>query len=203
MIRILKQPLRRRYVRISIGCLIFFVLVAVALASIYTAIIFIIEKAPWAWCMYKKHRADLTPLAALCGGAILAFAALGQVIIASRRHEAQTDADRQRRITESFSKATEQLASDKIEVRLGGIYTMERIARETGGGDYDAREKGLAQNFKEIGEQLRSSYELGYHSSNPVGDDSFHKILIRLKGGSSTGLTVRSKTGYYSRLTGN
>ena len=42
-----------------------------------------------------------------------------------------------------------------------GTSVMERIARETGGADYDAREKGLAQNFKEIGEQLRSSYELG------------------------------------------
>ena len=31
------------------------------------------------------------------------------------RHFAQTDADRQRRITESYSKAVEQLASDKIE----------------------------------------------------------------------------------------
>ncbi|MBZ5625903.1 MAG: VWA domain-containing protein [Acidobacteriia bacterium] len=80
-----------------------------------------------------------------------------------------------------------------------GTSVMERIARETGGADYDAREKGLAQNFKEIGEQLRSSYEMGYHSTNPVSDDSFHKILIRVKPGApGAGLTVRSKTGYYS-----
>ena len=45
-----------------------------------------------------------------------------QAEIASQRHEAQTKADQQRRITESFSKATEQLASEKIEVRLGGIF---------------------------------------------------------------------------------
>jgi hypothetical protein len=32
---------------------------------------------------------------------------------------------------ESFSKAVEQLASEKIEVRLGGIYTLERISRES------------------------------------------------------------------------
>jgi len=47
------------------------------------------------------------------------------------RHFAQTEADRQRRITDSFSKAAEQLASDKFEVRLGGIYTLERISRES------------------------------------------------------------------------
>jgi hypothetical protein len=55
--------------------------------------------------------------------------------VALVRHFAQTDADRQRRITESFSKAVEQLASDKLEVRLGGIYTLERISRESLG-DY-------------------------------------------------------------------
>jgi VWFA-related protein len=82
-----------------------------------------------------------------------------------------------------------------------GTSVMERIARETGGADYDAREKGLAQNFKEIGEQLRSSYELGYHSTNPEADDSFHKIVIRGKAGTpAAGLTVRAKTGYYSHL---
>lgn len=54
-----------------------------------------------------------------------------QAEIASQRHEAQTKADQQRRITETFSKATEQLASEKIEARLGGIYTLERISRES------------------------------------------------------------------------
>ena len=49
--------------------------------------------------------------------------------IASDRHEAQTGADVQRRITETFSKAVEQLGSEKMEVRVGGIYTLERLAR--------------------------------------------------------------------------
>jgi hypothetical protein len=51
--------------------------------------------------------------------------------VALLRHFAQTAADRQRRITESFSKAIEQLGSDKIEVRLGGIYSLERISKES------------------------------------------------------------------------
>jgi hypothetical protein len=37
----------------------------------------------------------------------------------------------ERRITESYSKAVEQLAHAQIEVRLGGIYTLERISRES------------------------------------------------------------------------
>jgi hypothetical protein len=31
----------------------------------------------------------------------------------------------------SFSKAVEQLGSDKLEVRLGGIYSLERISKES------------------------------------------------------------------------
>ena len=77
-----------------------------------------------------------------------------------------------------------------------GTSVMARIAKETGGGDFDARENGLEENFKQIGEQLRSAYEVGYHSTNTTLDDTFHKISIRAKDAS---LTVRAKTGYYAR----
>jgi Ca-activated chloride channel family protein len=84
-----------------------------------------------------------------------------------------------------------------------GTSVMERIARETGGADFDAQERELADHFKQIGDQLRLSYELGYHSSNPVSDDSFHKLKIRLRTGLPAGLTVRAKTGYYARPSSN
>ena len=105
--------------------------------------VFIVDGAS-VWDLYKNNREALTPLGAFAGGAILAWAAFRQARIATRqaaiaaqqantallRHQAQTDADLQRRIIESFSKATEQLGSDKIAVRLGGIYTLVRISRE-------------------------------------------------------------------------
>jgi Ca-activated chloride channel family protein len=78
-----------------------------------------------------------------------------------------------------------------------GMSVMARIAKETGGADFDAREQGLVENFKAIGEELRSAYELGYHSTNTAADDTFHKISIRPKDAS---LTVRAKTGYYARV---
>jgi Ca-activated chloride channel homolog len=77
-----------------------------------------------------------------------------------------------------------------------GIGVMERIARETGGADFDGQGKGLLDGFRQIGEQLRSSFELAYHTSNPPGDKTFHKIVIKPK---QLGLTVRAKTGYYAR----
>ena len=77
-----------------------------------------------------------------------------------------------------------------------GISVMERIARETGGADFDGQGKGLIEGFRQIGEQLRSSFELAYHTSNPAGDKTFHKIVITSK---RPGLNVRAKTGYYAR----
>jgi len=38
--------------------------------------------------------------------------------------------EHQRHIAESFSRAVEQLGSDKVEVRLGSIYSLEQISRE-------------------------------------------------------------------------
>ena len=76
-----------------------------------------------------------------------------------------------------------------------GIKVMERISRETGGADFDAGEHGMKEFFRKIEEDLRSSYQIGYYSSM-VTDDTFHKIRIRAV---NPGLTVRAKTGYYSR----
>ena len=94
----------------------------------------------WEW--YDRNHEKVTPLlvplanvfgalATLAVGVFLVRAALVQAETARLRHDAQTKADRERRITESYSKAVEQLGSDKIEVRLGGIYTLERISRES------------------------------------------------------------------------
>ncbi len=77
-----------------------------------------------------------------------------------------------------------------------GMSIMARLAHDTGGADFDARKVGMAKHFQEIGEQLRSSYELAYHSTNPVTDGVFHKIVVQVK---RPNLTVRTKAGYYAR----
>src|ERR1051326_1951452 len=68
-----------------------------------------------------------------------------------------------------------------------GISVMRRLARETGGADFDANEKDLASHFREIGDDLRSSYGLAYHSTNAASDDSFRKIVIKPKQPGLTG----------------
>ena len=76
-----------------------------------------------------------------------------------------------------------------------GIRVMDRLARETGGMHIDAQEVDPHTYFERIAEELRTSYELGYYPS-AAKDDTFRKIVVRVK---KPGLTVRSRTGYFSR----
>src|SRR5215469_15291007 len=77
-----------------------------------------------------------------------------------------------------------------------GIRVMDRIAKETGGAHIDADTTDPHTYFREIADELRSSYELGYYPSNPLKDNTFRKLVIRPK---QSGLTVRAKTGYFTR----
>jgi hypothetical protein len=47
------------------------------------------------------------------------------------RNYSEAEAGRKRRITESYSTAVRLLASEKLEERLGGIYSLEQISRES------------------------------------------------------------------------
>jgi hypothetical protein len=48
-----------------------------------------------------------------------------------KAHEDNLSATREGQITERFTQAIEQLGSEKITIRLGGIYALERIARDS------------------------------------------------------------------------
>lgn len=77
-----------------------------------------------------------------------------------------------------------------------GRSVMARIGRETGGLDLDGSDSGdLREQFRQIGDILRASYDLGYSSSHPA-DGSFRKIQLRAK---RDGLVFRHKTGYFAR----
>jgi Ca-activated chloride channel family protein len=77
-----------------------------------------------------------------------------------------------------------------------GMRVMDRVAKETGGESIDAEATDPHTYFRQIADELRTSYELAYYPSNPIKDNTFRKILIRPK---QDGLTVRAKTGYFAR----
>jgi hypothetical protein len=55
------------------------------------------------------------------------LAALGSLAMASRTYRLT----QQGQLTDRYTKAIEQLGSDKPDVRLGGIYALERIAKDS------------------------------------------------------------------------
>jgi hypothetical protein len=59
----------------------------------------------------------------ILGGAVL----LGGLLFTNRT----LALNQQGQITDRFTKATDQLGSDKLDIRLGGIYSLERIARDS------------------------------------------------------------------------
>ena len=77
-----------------------------------------------------------------------------------------------------------------------GIREMDRLALETGGVAFDASQHDLGKLLAQVGEELRSLYDVGYTTTNAARDGSFRKVVIKVK---RDGLTVRAKPGYYAR----
>jgi uncharacterized protein YjbI with pentapeptide repeats len=79
----------------------------------------------------------LTLAAGLLAGGALVFTALNFNLL--RRTSERTDLWQRRthelteqgQVTDRYTKAIEQLGSDKLDVRIGGIYALERVARDS------------------------------------------------------------------------
>ncbi len=79
-----------------------------------------------------------------------------------------------------------------------GQSVMNRIALETGSLAIDASRVDPGSYFRQIGEELRSSYELAYYSTNRARDNTFRKVTIT---SDHPDWKVRSRTGYFARST--
>ncbi len=76
-----------------------------------------------------------------------------------------------------------------------GISVMDRIAKETGGAHIDAEHTNPHTYFRQIAEELRTSYELAYYPTNKARDGTFRKIGIRPR---DEAIKIRAKTGYFA-----
>ncbi|MEV2225941.1 pentapeptide repeat-containing protein [Nocardia vinacea] len=75
------------------------------------------------WSGWTKLAAMTTTVAAI--------AALWFTSQSLRATDNQYDLSRQIAVTDRFQKAVDQLTSDKIDIRLGGIYLLERLAKDS------------------------------------------------------------------------
>jgi Ca-activated chloride channel family protein len=73
---------------------------------------------------------------------------------------------------------------------------LERMAAESGGTAYYAASSDmLSDQFRQIVDNLRRRYVLGYMSTNPMHDGSWRSVEIRARGGA---LAVSSLGGYFA-----
>lgn len=77
--------------------------------------------------------------------------------------------------------------------RLSERNHMQRMATESGGQEFKVSRANLAKVFRQMEEELRTTYVLSYISSNTTNDGKWRKIEIRPN---RPGLSVRARPGY-------
>jgi Pentapeptide repeats (9 copies) len=108
--------------------------VVVLTAAVITTWLLIIAGHAAAGTSRASAQLDAVRTGLAAGGG--AGAAVGLMLAFRRQHHQEiatknTDFDAtERRITELYTKAVEQLGSDKAPVRLGGLYALERLAQD-------------------------------------------------------------------------
>jgi len=84
-------------------------------------------------------------------------------------------------------------------IRIGGGQgegDLRRLSTETGGHVYKVdRKNSLDDIFRELQEEMRSQYSIGYVPTNPAKDGSYRKLEIRC---SSKDFKVQARKGYYA-----
>jgi VWFA-related protein len=78
----------------------------------------------------------------------------------------------------------------------GGGGTLKSLSNDTGGRVFRVdRKNSLDDIFREIQEEMRSQYSIGYAAANSKRDGSFRKIEIRM---ANKDLKVQARKGYYA-----
>jgi Ca-activated chloride channel homolog len=77
-----------------------------------------------------------------------------------------------------------------------GTIALHHMAEQTGGRDFDALHTDLPQTFRQIEEELRMVYSIGYYSTNTAHDNTFRKIVVEPR---AEGITIRAKYGYFAK----
>ena len=78
----------------------------------------------------------------------------------------------------------------------GGESALRKMSDETGGHVYKVdRKHTLDQVFKELQDEMRSQYSIGYTPTNDVKDGSYRKLDIKL---SNKDMKAQARKGYYA-----
>jgi hypothetical protein len=73
------------------------------------------------------------------------------------------------------------------------------MADETGGGLFEVSKKEtVADIYKQIADELRAQYRLGYSPDKDSVSDGYHRIVLSLTQSSPRDLFLQTRDGYYS-----
>ena len=83
------------------------------------------------------------------------------------------------------------------EQPVDGKKILEQISKETGGRTFEASGKdAVSKIYRQIEEELRNQYSLGYTPDRPDPGAGYHKISLKTK---QKDLVVQARAGYYAR----
>jgi len=84
------------------------------------------------------------------------------------------------------------------ESSVDGKKILQRMADQTGGRlfEYD-KKNSLTDIYKQIGEELRAQYRIGYTPDKDASSDGYHRIQVSLKGDPKD-LFTQTRDGYYA-----
>jgi hypothetical protein len=73
------------------------------------------------------------------------------------------------------------------------------MADETGGRLFEVTKKEtVADIYKEIGDELRATYRLGYTPDDKTASEGYHQIDLSLTKSSPKDLIIQTRDGYYT-----
>jgi VWFA-related protein len=84
-----------------------------------------------------------------------------------------------------------------VDSRYGGdMSALKRLSEETGGGVFEVkRNNSLEKIFKEIQDEMRTQYAIGFAPTNSKKDGSFRKIEFKM---ANKDYKVQARRGYYA-----
>jgi VWFA-related protein len=113
------------------------------------------------------------------------------------RYYAEHDPDSLQRF-----RPRETLLPETIREINAGLYKLSRrelrtLGERTGGRVYPVKALAdLAGVYKQVGDELRSQYSIGYYPINKAHDGAWHSIKVQTR---APGATVRARSGYWAK----
>lgn len=76
--------------------------------------------------------------------------------------------------------------------------TLQHLTSETGGRLFEVGGKDtIAEIYKQIVEELRAQYRLGYTPDKDTGSEGFHRIKLSLANSNPKDFSIETRDGYY------